>query len=96
MEHMHEVTGEKMGVPESSHVYRPRFDLKSSDLPELKDWPVGEHYILVLDVKLVGLHEYDEGNEKKIQGDFEIHKIGDLSDASAKQLEKVIAKAKES
>jgi len=71
--------GEEMAIekPSKNEMYYPHLDLNSEQLPEIKDWKVGQKYTLVVEVKATrkSMNER-EGNEAKEDMCFEIHKIG--------------------
>ena len=50
----------------------PSFHLTEGDLPQVKDWDVGEEYTLTVKVKMEGKNDTPRG----IEGRFEIHKVG--------------------
>ena len=60
---------EKFDSSSDSKGFLPSFHISSSDLPEVKDWEVGQNYEINLLVKQVGKREDDDG---KISGDFDI------------------------
>ena len=56
------------------YVYLPSFYLKKEDLPEMKDWKVGQEYELKIKVRMTGYDEHKSLNSKesKAQGEFDI------------------------
>lgn len=56
---------------------RPSFEISEKMLPEIKNWKVGEKYMLVVEVEQKSLSIKDHGPEKgKLCGYFKITKIG--------------------
>jgi hypothetical protein len=62
----------KMGVD-----LGPHFDLTSKQVPELKDWKVGEEYSFTVTAKLTRLSQ----SEKMADGCFVVKKVSDTSKA---------------
>ena len=62
----------KLGAEMPSREIYPSICIHSRDLPEIKEWKVGESYKLVLEVKQTSMRE-DRKNE--IHADFDIKKI---------------------
>ena len=85
---LRKVKGEKFGamVGEMNHsekVYYPTVELDSDEMPEVKDWNVGESYKVVLEIKQTSSREDDNG---KITANFEIRGIMPISDDEADEL----------
>lgn len=59
-------------TPISSEKHYPSLYLGLKDIPEAKDWEIGETYKVLLTLKMTGLSERSEGQGN---ADFEIHKI---------------------
>lgn len=85
----------------------PMFTLREIDLPELKQWQIGNKYYLVVAVELVGKREIKyslpEGSPTsdgvKIDGEFKMVSVDLLPDKEANTAEKqaferTVAKAK--
>lgn len=51
---------------------KPTLYLNSKDLPEIKNWKVGESYDLIVSVKQTGLHE---GQGGVMMGEFEVQSV---------------------
>lgn len=52
---------------------RPSIGFDTGELPEVKDWKVGEEYEVILRIKQTGMHEIDFGPMKgKIRGEFTV------------------------
>ena len=70
---------EEMSIesPSKKDMFYPHLDLDSKQLPEIKDWKVGQKYRLIIEVKATrkAMNER-EGKEAKEDMCFEIHKIG--------------------
>jgi hypothetical protein len=84
-ETMHKVKGEKMNcLAECDKNVRilPTIRLNDEDLPEIKDWKVGDKYTLVIDVEQTSMRQGNEwegstGNkDKRIHATFKITKVG--------------------
>lgn len=71
-----------MDMPSES---KPMLFLNSKDLPEIKDWKIGESYDLIVSVKQVGAHD----NKGLISGDFEIQDIMSAPDQKSMDLEDI-------
>lgn len=67
------VKPEKMDMPESSEYY-PSVHFDSKTLPEIKDWKVGEEYVVVVKAKMKSYSEHKEGADAS----FDIVEIGVL------------------
>jgi hypothetical protein len=52
--------------------YKPTIYIDSKQLPAVKDWKVGETYVVVLKIKMTGMHERED---KSVSGDFQIEKV---------------------
>ena len=63
---------------EDEEKHYPTFRLKSSDLPALKDWDVGDDYVLVM---RVSQKSKDERGKDNIESEFEIKALAPLEDA---------------
>ena len=74
MSELHKVKGETFGAETSDkkHTYFPSFSVELSEIPEAKNWEVGETYQVCLEVMQKSLRI----DEKKEEVTFEIHKIG--------------------
>jgi hypothetical protein len=83
-EKMHKVVPETMDYTENKKTkYYPTFELDNEDLPDLKDFKVGEKRVLVLEVEQMSMRqgkewqgEGDKENDKKIKATFKILKVG--------------------
>lgn len=54
----------------------PTVTLSHRDLPEAKDWKVGETYHVEMDIKMVGTNQSDDkNNDYRNSSEFEIKKI---------------------
>lgn len=51
---------------------KPMIYITSRELPELRDWKVGESYSLIVDVKQTGMRKNNDGT---FSADFEISNI---------------------
>lgn len=74
----------KRGYPglESAEPYYPTLFVSSDDLPEVKDWEVGESYCIEVKVTMTGKNDY----KGAINGTFDIKKFC-LADAEGDDLE---------
>lgn len=76
-------------VPETMPSYKedrktkiyPTFQLDDEDLPEIKDWKVGEKYLLVMEVEQMSMRQGKEwqgadDKDKKVHATFKIMKVG--------------------
>jgi hypothetical protein len=50
---------------------KPTLYLSSKDLPEIKNWKVGDSYDLIVNVKMVGIHQ--DSNQTNTTATFEIN-----------------------
>jgi hypothetical protein len=50
---------------------KPTLYISSKDLPEIKDWKVGESYDLIVNVKMTGVHQMSNGSQT--EGTFEVN-----------------------
>lgn len=58
---------------ESNYDTRPHISFNSTELPEVKDWKVGEEYKVVLQIKQTGMDLIDYGKQKgQIRGSFTV------------------------
>lgn len=67
-----EKMGDMMGVESERKVMLPNIRIPLSDIPEAKDWKVGDKYFLEFDSKLIGLHQ----DEKSGKGYAEFEVVG--------------------
>lgn len=63
--------------------YYPSLSISSSDLPEIKDWEVGEKYCIQVEVTMTGKSQYKDND---IDGNFDIKQFC-LADAEGDDLE---------
>lgn len=77
-EKLNKVKPEKGGELVSSKEYFPTLYLKAEDLPEIKEWEVGEDYYLLLKVTMRSKEEYETSNEERCSASFDIKEIGDI------------------
>lgn len=63
---------EKMEIASESYQSMPRLCLNSTQLPVVKDWKVGEEYVLVLKVEMTGMSAY---SKESTHADFKIKEI---------------------
>jgi len=80
---------------------RPTFHVDGKTLPAIKDWEVGEKYMIVLAeaelVTLVKDKEFKEFGEKDaFNATFRVGKVHEIDELSDKQMEKLIGKARSS
>lgn len=64
-----------IGCPDfEPYIYLPSFNLKKQDLPEMKDWKVGQEYELKIKVRMTGYDEHKSLNsqESTAHGEFDI------------------------
>ena len=56
------------------YIYLPNFNLKKQDLPEMKNWKVGQEYELKVKVRMTGYDEHKSLNSKEstARGEFDI------------------------
>lgn len=59
----------------------PTFQIDDEDLPELKDWKVGEKYTLVMEVEQLSMRQGNEwqgsdSKDKKVHATFKILSVG--------------------
>ncbi len=82
---LHTVIPEKMQSMTNAEVKKakiyPTFQMDSEDLPELKNWKVGEKYMLVMEVEQMAMRqgkEWQGSNEKdnKVYATFKVMKVG--------------------
>ncbi len=52
--------------------YKGILSIPSTDLPEIKDWTVGDSYDLIVSVKQTGIRQMPNG---EIMGTFEVQKV---------------------
>lgn len=83
MEKLHKVKGETFGgIPLSKNTrILPTVRLTDEDLPEIKDWKVGEKYTLVMEVEQLSMRQGDEwqganSKDKRIHATFKITDVG--------------------
>ena len=50
---------------------KPTLYISSKDLPEIKNWEVGESYDLIVNVKMTGIHQLANGSQT--EGTFEVN-----------------------
>lgn len=56
---------------------RPRISFKETELPEVKDWKIGETYNVIVQCEMMGSSVMDYGNDKgKIRAEFKIVGLG--------------------
>lgn len=55
--------------------FRPSFSLSEKDLPEIKDWKIGQKYMLEMEVEMVSASKNEYGRSLH-QSRFKIIKIG--------------------
>lgn len=93
-EKMHKVKGESFGMdmPAKKTRILPTIRLTDEDLPEIKDWKVGEKYTLVMEVEQISMRQGDEwqgadNKDKRIHATFKITNVGveDAEDPSYEQ-----------
>lgn len=77
-EKLNKVKPEKDEEPVSSKEYFPTLYLKAEDLPEIKEWEVGEDYYLLLKVTMRSKEEYETSNKEHCSASFDIKEIGDI------------------
>lgn len=83
-EPMHKVKGETMGgmdFPSKKTRILPTVHLTDEDLPEIKDWKVGEKYTLVMEVEELSMRQGNEWQgadekDKRIHATFKITSVG--------------------
>lgn len=65
----------------------PTLHLDETDLPEIRDWKVGETYTVVLKVKQTGLHKGDmmDGGKGKFSADFKVESVSVEGEDSPKE-----------
>lgn len=72
-------------VPTISGGYLPHLDFSGKDIPEIKDWEVGEEYHLLLKVKMTSLSEREEKDEKTAHACFEVEQVCVIDAKEAKE-----------
>ena len=82
-QNLHPVIPEKMPSfkeDQKAKIY-PTFTIDDEDLPELKNWKIGEKYVLVMEVEEMAMRAGKEwqgsmDNDKKTHATFKILKVG--------------------
>ena len=66
------VKTEKSVFSENEEVYShaPSFFVDSENMPEIKEWPVGEKYFLTIEVEVASL--YTPVEDEKVSGDLRV------------------------
>jgi len=78
-EKLKKVKPEKNGMPEvKSKEYFPSVHFDSKTLPEIKDWEVGEEYVVVMKLKQTSYSEHENDKENTADASFDIVEIGVL------------------
>ena len=62
----------------------PSFHLDETQLPEIRDWKIGEEYTIQLKVRQTGARE---GRSEEVMGEFEVLAVG-VVDTKAEKKEK--------
>lgn len=82
-EKMKKVEGEKLNnFPTDKQVkILPTFSLTDADLPDIKDWKVGDKYTLVMEVEQISMRQGSEwqgasDKDKKVHATFKILEVG--------------------
>lgn len=79
---MHKVKGEKFSTfPAKTERILPTVRLTDEDLPEIKNWKVGEKYTLVMEVEQTSMRQGNEwessaSKDKRIHATFKITSVG--------------------
>lgn len=59
---------------------RPSMTFTEAQLPEIKEWQVGDEYMLCIKAKMTGSRELEYGDDKgKIGADFKMVQVGVMS-----------------
>jgi len=76
-----------MTIKESKmEIYRPSIEFSELELPEIKDWKIGEKYKVIMEIEQVSVKKKDYGpNKGKICAEFKVHKIGILPQKENKE-----------
>lgn len=77
-EKLKKVKPEKGGETVSSKEYFPTLYLEAKDLPEIKEWEVGEDYYLLLKATMRSKEEYETSDEERCSASFNIKEIGNI------------------
>ncbi len=78
------------GLIRNDYISSPSLSLNDKQVPEIKDWQVGETYTIVLEIKMVSMSAYDKSGTS---GSFDIIKykvmddIEDMSDADLEEMQ---------
>lgn len=59
-------------APLNDYKPKPHLDVSSEDLPEIKDWKVGETYTIEVNAKMTSISESEYDGKKKTTACFEI------------------------
>lgn len=62
-------------MPEGEPIF-PRIHFREIDLPEIKDWPVGEDYYVVVKIHKKEVYEMPGG---ELEASFEMKEVGDVT-----------------
>jgi len=76
--------------------YPPSFSANAKQIPEIKDWKVGEKYTVIMEVEMKRMSSYDNGTKKSTDASFDViaYKLADdLEDMSDDDIEKLQGKA---
>jgi hypothetical protein len=81
---LHEVVPEKMGSMKEARKAKiyPTVYFDEEDLPEIKNWKVGDHYYLVMEVEEIAMRQGKEWQgdvdekDNKMQATFKVLKVG--------------------
>lgn len=52
--------------------YHPNFSVNGKQIPEIKDWKVGEKYTIVIEVEMKRMSAYDNGTKKTTDASFDV------------------------
>ncbi len=58
-----------------AHNFKPSIHLDEKDLPAIRDWEVGQKYVLILEVEQTGKNINKHDGKKNMSAGFEIQKI---------------------
>ena len=74
---------------------RPTFHVTDKELPAIKDWEVGEEYMVVLaGAELVSLSQDEMDGKKKWNAMFRVSQVKEMDDLSAEQVKRLVSKVK--
>lgn len=69
----------EMNMESSSHEYYPYIDLKSSDLPEIKELEVGDTCVVIIKLEVKSKRMYTESKKEIYSANFDIKEIAYLN-----------------